>query len=230
MRVLVELKDEDTQKTIHKAIALLGGISVVSFSDADLYVGEKEHPLIPSVLVSDTVPTNPDGYIDVIRPKQSFAYYVMKFKLLSCYLLASCGVENYLDEEIFKSQRYGVPLTLTLVHVEEDREIILEALSRIYSTMRKLVRSSDKICLLDDQNIISIMPFTPLKGGVAYSRRLLRHIIRIKTPQKANRFPNVFMSVCQISQDIYGSDEAIAKLEFGIQDGIRRSKRISIVD
>ena len=198
MRVLVELKDEDTQKTIHKAIALLGGISVVSFSDADLYVGEKEHPLIPSVLVSDTVPTNPDGYIDVIRPKQSFAYYMMKFKLLSCYLLTSCGVENYLDEEIFKSQRYGVPLTLTLVHVEEDREIILEALSRIYSTMRKLVRSSDKICLLDDQNIISIMPFTPLKGGVAYSRRLLRHIIRIRTPQKANRFPNVFMSVCQI--------------------------------
>jgi len=197
MRVLVELKDEDTQKTIHKAIALLGGISVVSFSDADLYVGEKEHPLIPSVLVSDTVPTNPDGYIDVIRPKQSFAYYMMKFKLLSCYLLTSCGVENYLDEEIFKSQRYGVPLTLTLVHVEEDREIILEALSRIYSTMRKLVRSSDKICLLDDQNIISIMPFTPLKGGVAYSRRLLRHIIRIRTPQKANRFPNVFMSVAK---------------------------------
>lgn len=221
MRVYVELADKDTAEKICTAVSLSGGVVVARQIDADLYVGEKVHPFLETVLISSTVPADLTGIIDILLPSQSLEYYLMKFKLICHYSVYSLGLEDFLNEEIYKSRRYSFPLSILMTRVMNSTE---ELLPRIYSIFKSQARESDKL-FIHDKSIIMVLPYTNLDGAKIFARRLLR---RSKTVNYAGKTPEIVISIAQSS----GDDDAIElleKLEYSVSKAIQTGQRISIV-
>ncbi|MEJ5230141.1 MAG: hypothetical protein WHT65_09085 [Pseudothermotoga sp.] len=225
MRVYVDLSDRQTKERVLQAVGMCCGLAVADERDADIFVGEKAHPLIDSVLVSDVVPQDLNQIIDVMLPGQSLDYYLMKFRLLHCYALTHCSVESFLDEEIYRSQRYNIPLSIAMIRLSEENEYAIRAL---YSDAVKLTRASDKVLLYDKNTLIVILPYTPADGAKVFLSRLLRHIQRIKLPKLAH-FPEAISAFCQITPQIIDSSDLILKLEDGISQAVIKAQRIVAV-
>lgn len=225
MRVYVDLSDGQTKEMVLQAVGMCCGLVVADERDADIFVGEKVHPLIDSVLVSDVVPQDLTQILDIMLPGQTFEYYLMKFRLLHCYVLTHCSVESFLDEEIYRSQRYNIPLSVAMIKLSEENDCAIRAL---YSDAARLTRTSDKVLLYDKNTLIAILPYTPADGAKVFLSRLLRHTHRMKLPKLA-RFPEVISAFCQITPQIIDSSDLILKLEDGINQGMIKAQRIVAV-
>lgn len=222
MRVYVDIVDEKTKANIFHAIGMCCGVAVADEKDADLYVGEKAHPFLDSVIVTNHIPDDLDQVVDVILPGQELDYYLMKFKLMYCYVLTRCSIETFLDEEIYKSQRYNIPLSIAMVKVCSDEEFTTRAL---YNNAKKQARTSDRIVLYDKNTLIAILPYAGLDGAKVFVGRLIRRAKRIKLP-KTSHFPDVIASICQITNEITDASDLLLRLEETAKDAVLAGQRI----
>ncbi len=224
MRVYIDLSDEETKQNILQAVSMCCGLAVADEKDADLFVGEKVHPLIDTVIVSKSIPEDLNQIIDVLLPGQSLDYYLMKFKLLYCYVITHCSVESFLDEEIYKSQRYNLPLSIAMVRLVNENELAVRA---IYNSAKRQARVSDKIFLYDKNTLIALLPYTQIDGARIFVARLLRHSRRIKIPKHS---PQIVSAICQITPQIADSSELILKLEDALLDAMKKAQQITVVE
>lgn len=226
MRVYIDLTDEETKQNILQAVSICCGLAVADEKDADLFVGEQVHPLLDTVIVSRSIPEDLNQVVDVILPKQSLNYYLMKFKLLYCYVMTHCSVEAFLDEEIYKSQRYNIPLSVTMIRLGKEDE---SAIRMLYSCATKQARISDKIMLYDKNTLIAFLPYTQIDGARIFTSRLLRRSMRIKLPKLAH-FPQIVSAICQITPQIVDSSELILKLEDALSQALIKAQQIVVVE
>lgn len=226
MRVYIDLSDEETKQNILRAVSMCCGLAVADEKDADLFVGEAVHPLLDTVIVSEAVPENLNQVVDVILPKQSLDYYLMKFKLLYCYVITSCSIEAFLDEEIYKSQRYNIPLSVSMIKIDKGDEV---AIRTLYSCAKKQARTSDKVMLYDKSTLVVFLPYTQIDGAKVFVSRLIRRSRRIKLP-KLSHFPQIISAICQITPQISDSSELIVKLENALTEALIKAQQIVIVE
>ena len=226
MRVYIDLSDEETKQNLLQAVSMCCGLAVADEKDADLFVGEKVHPLLDTVIVSKSVPENLNQVVDVVLPKQSLDYYIMKFKLLYCYVVTHCSVEAFLDEEIYKSQRYDIPLSIAMVRLGKEDEL---AVRTLYSCAKRQARASDKVMLYDKNTLITFLPYTQIEGARIFVGRLLRHSRRIKLP-KSTHFPQVVSAICQVTTQVADSSELILKLEDALSNALIKAQQIVVVE
>jgi len=218
MRVYVELSDKDTFEKLCSAISLSGGVVVARQIDADLFVGERIHPFLDTVLVSNEVPEDLDGVIDVLLPSRSLEYYLLKFRMIFYSLAYGVSLEDFLNEEIYKSHRYNFPLSVLMARLVNFDVHFLE---RIYNVFKTQARESDKL-FVHDSSIIGVLPYTDLEGAKVFAKRVLR---RSRTVNYSGKTPELVISVAQVSRD----DEAfdlLGKLEFIIERAIQTGQRI----
>ncbi|MGJ8454213.1 hypothetical protein ACSFC1_02775 [Pseudothermotoga sp. U03pept] len=225
MRVYVDLSDGQTKERVLQAVGMCCGLAVADEKDADLFVGDRVHPLLDSVLVSDDIPQDLSQVIDVLLPGQSLDYYLMKFRLLHCYALTHCNVETFLDEEIYRSQRYNIPLSVAMVRVYQENEYVIRAL---YNSSARLTRTSDKVLLYDKVTLIAVLPYTSAEGARVFVSRLHRHMNRVKIP-KLTSSPEVISAVCQITPQIIDSSDLILRLEDGLNQAVTKGQRIVVI-
>ncbi|WP_461791089.1 hypothetical protein [Pseudothermotoga sp.] len=221
MRVYVELSDKDTEEKIRSAILTCGGVVVARQIDADIFVGETVHPFLGTVLVSTEVPADLTGVIDVILPSQALEYYRMKFKMISCYVSYKLGLEDFLNEEMYKSQSYGFPLSVLMAHLSN---FDVQFLQRIYSIFKRQARESDRFFIFNE-SIVAVLPYTNLDGAKVFARRLLR---RSRTLSFGERTPELVVSVSQASSEDDAFD-LLGKLEEGVKKAIQTGQRIVAV-
>lgn len=222
----IDLSDEQTKEKILQAVSMCCGLAVADEKDADLFVSEKVHPLIDSVVVSESVPQDLSQTVDVLLPKQSLDYYLMKFKLLHCYVVTHCSIEAFLDEEIYNSQRYKVPLSVAMVRLGNQDEL---AVRTLYGCAKKQARASDRIFLYDKSTLIAFLPYTQIDGARVFVARLLRRSRRIKIPKLAH-FPQAVSAVCQITPQIADSSELILRLEDALSEALMKAQQIVVVE
>lgn len=218
MRVYVELSDKDTFEKLCSAISLSGGVVVARQIDADLFVGEKIHSFLGTVLIANEVPEDLTGVIDVLLPSRSLEYYLLKFRMIFYSLAYGVSLEDFLNEEIYKSHRYNVPLSVLMARLVNFDVHFLE---RIYNVFKTQARESDKL-FVHDSSIIGVLPYTDLEGAKVFAKRVLR---RSRTINYSGKTPELVISVAQVSRD----DEAfdlLGKLEFIIERAIQTGQRI----
>ncbi|KAF2958953.1 hypothetical protein AS159_04645 [Thermotoga sp. Ku-13t] len=220
MRAYVELSDKDSEEKIRSAILMSGGVAVARQIDADIFVGETVHPFLDTVLVSSEVPADLAGVIDVVLPSQTLEYYRMKFKMISCYVSYKLGLEDFLNEEIYKSQRYGFPLSVLMARLSN---FDVQFLQRIYSIFKRQARESDRFFIFNE-SIVAVLPYTNLGGAKVFARRLLR---RSRSLSFGGRTPELVLSVSQASSEDDAFD-LLGKLEEAIKKAIQSGQRIVV--
>ncbi|MEN3008339.1 hypothetical protein [Pseudothermotoga sp.] len=222
MRAYVDFSDRDTFDKICSAIFLSGGVVVSREIDADFFVGEKVHPFLKTVLVSSSVPEDLSNVIDVILPSQSLQYYLKKFSLIFCHFVHGMGLEDFLDEEIYKSHRYNFPLCVILLRLVNSNTHLLQ---RIYCVLKNQARESDKIFVYDAATIIIVLPYTDLDGAKIFARRILR---RSRMISLGGKIPEIVVSVTQTTSDS-DSIELLAKLEEFVKKAFETGQRLIVV-
>ncbi|WP_448524228.1 hypothetical protein [Pseudothermotoga sp.] len=218
MRVYVELSDKDTFEKLCSAISLSGGVVVARQIDADLFVGERIHPFLDTVLVSNEVPEDLDGVVDVLLPSRSLEYYLLKFRMIFYSMAYGIGLEDFLNEEIYKSHRYNFPLSVLMARLVN---FDVHFLQRIYNVFKSEARESDKL-FVHNNSIIVVLPYTDLEGAKVFAKRVLR---RSRTISCSGKTPELVISVAQVSWD----DEAfdlLGKLELIIERAVQTGQRI----
>lgn len=206
MKVYVEFSDGDIFEKLCSAIFLSGGVVVAREIDADLFVGEKVHPFLSTVLVSNNVPEDLSSVVDILLPVRSLQYYLKKFDLIFCYFTYGTNLEDFLNEEIYKSHRYGFPLCVLLLRLINSDTHLLQ---KLYCTLKNQARESDKLFVHDNDSIVAILPYTTLEGARIFARRVLR---RSKTTSWVGKNPEIVASVTQVAADADAS-ETLSKLE-----------------
>lgn len=220
MRVYVELSDKDTFEKLCSAISLSGGVVVARQIDADLFVGEKIHPFLDTVLVSNEVPEDLNGLVDVLLPSRSLEYYLLKFRMIFYSLAYGVSLENFLNEEIYKSHRYNFSLSVLMARL---MNFDVQFLQRVYNVFKAQARESDKL-FLRNNSIITVLPYTTLNGARIFAKRILR---RSKSINCGGKTPEIVISIAQAS----GEDEAVDllyKLEYTIERAIQYGQRIVV--
>ena len=169
----LEISDEELKRRLERIVLrkgfLLNNSADLVFSDDPRVVAER------LVLVSKRVPEPlPDNVVDVIDPDLPDQLLERRIEMLKLYVLFPAGILSFLEEEFEKSKRYGIPLSVVHLHLEDSRyaRIVAAELSR-------MLRSTDKFDLLNDTEILIVLPGTSKEGAERFFKRLRRKLLRL---------------------------------------------------
>ncbi len=222
MIVYVDLPEGETREKLIQAISLCSGIPTSDENIADIYLGDSVHPLLETVIVSSEPPRSLENVIDVILPNQTLEYYIMKIRLVHCYVYSKCSVQGFLNEELYKSQRYGIPSSVILIQILSDSIL---ATQTVYKYARNQMRISDKVILLQPGSLLVFLPYTSVEGAKIFATRLLRRVERSKVKGLA-AFPDVIFSICQVDNQTNDSADLLFRLEQAGQKALQIGRKI----
>ncbi len=224
MTVYISLPEGETKDKIIQAISLCCGIVVADERSADVCISDSKHPLLDTVVVSTQPPESLEDVIDVILPNQTLEYYIMKMKLLHCYVYSKCSPQGFLDEEVYKAQRYNIPLSVILVQIMSKSTSVAQF---VYNSAKRQMRVSDRAVFLQPNSLFVLLPYTPIDGAKIFAARLLRRIERTKVKGIA-AFPDVIFAVCQVDNQVIDSTDLFFKLEEAVQRAFQEGRKIVV--
>ncbi|AEH51874.1 nucleotidyl cyclase domain-containing protein [Pseudothermotoga thermarum] len=222
MVVYVKLSESETKRKILQAISLCNAVATVDENIADICISDSLHLLLETVIVSEQPPKSFENVVDVILPDQPIEYYIMKMRMIQCYVYSGCSVSGMLEEEIYKARRHNIPLSAVFVQILSDSTL---ATQTVYVYAKKLSRISDKVVVLQPSTILVLLPYTSVDGAKVFATRLLRQIERAKI-RGLTTFPDVVLSVCQIDDQMSSYEDLILKFEDAVKKAFQSGRKI----
>ncbi len=150
--------------------------------------------------------------------------------------------QDALGREISRSRRYGAPVTLLYMDIDHFKEfndtyghqVGDEVLKIVSRTIRRNLRDSDVACRYGGEELVAILPDTPLEGGVAAGEKIRKAIeslllpvngksVRITISGGVSEFPRNARDKQSL---IEAADEAL----YSAKEGGRNQTRVSEAD
>ncbi len=137
----------------------------------------------------------------------------------------SSFISEYGRLEAVRSERYGIPFSIVVLHVESfhggkvpDKKTLIAFLKTLVRSVHKVIRSCDITGILGDKSIIILLPHTDYFGSLITIKKLSR---ALEFLTKEEPHASLFLSQATFPKDASGFGELVSTATARISERIQ---------